>query len=687
MDIHDFPAAGEFTKSDHERLAAEIGRHMELYYNRNEPEISDHEYDMLMSLLKEVERLRPEWSTPDSPTRRVGGSARREAGVKIVHTVPMLSIEDVFTREDVSEWLRKVREIHPDALFSVETKVDGLSMTVRYRKGGDGRLSPVLCETRGDGFTGDDVTANAMTIPSLAVSPDLDADPLELRGEVYMSAGDFERYNRAAEDAGRKTAANPRNLAAGTLKQLDPEVARERGLKLLVFAVQVGPEYLTSSQTEALDRLSAAGIPVVDHMLCRTESEVMDAIDRIGDLRGSAEYGIDGAVVKIDQIAYRDDFPAGSKYSSGHIAYKYPPEERTVVIDEIIADVGRTGKLTFTGVFHDAETGGPARLCGTSVTRATLHNRDYINEMRIGVGGSYRLYKSGEIIPKLNGCVTPPPEVYRAPAVCPRCGHPLTDDPDTADIRCPNASCPAQVVRTVSYFASIDCMNIIGLGENTVSALYSAGYIKNCADIYRLREHRDELIEKGITGREKNTDKLIASIEASKSNEPWKLLAGLAIRNVGKVAAKDIMRHFGSVEELAGATAEELTAIDDIGETTAECIIRYFSDPANRDMLRELAEAGVNTRPAPEATGELPLSGMSIAVTGTLPTLGRREAVELIEKNGGKVTGSVSKKTDLVVAGEAAGSKLKKAAELGVKVTDEAGLYELIGKGKGPDNG
>ena len=242
MDIHEFPAAGEFTKSDHERLAAEIGRHMELYYNRNEPEISDHEYDMLMSLLKEVERLRPEWSTPDSPTRRVGGSARREAGVKIVHTVPMLSIEDVFTKEDVSEWLRKVREIHPDALFSVETKVDGLSMTVRYRKDGDGRLSPVLCETRGDGFTGDDVTANAMTIPSLAVSPDLDADPLELRGEVYMSAGDFERYNRAAEDAGRKTAANPRNLAAGTLKQLDPEVARERGLKLLVFAVQVGPE-------------------------------------------------------------------------------------------------------------------------------------------------------------------------------------------------------------------------------------------------------------------------------------------------------------------------------------------------------------------------------------------------------------------------------------------------------------
>lgn len=659
-------------------LCSKLNYHMNLYYNMDEPEISDFKYDKMMQELKAAEKEHPEWVTPDSPSQKIGGTAKREAGVKITHDVPMLSIEDVFKKEDVAEWVNKVHAVHPDCTFSVETKIDGLSATLRYTSRDDGKLHLDMCETRGDGLIGEDVTANAFVIPDVKREIDLPYDSLQLRGEVYMSHEAFEKYNENQEMLGKKLAANPRNLAAGTLRQLDPSITKERGLKMFVFNVQQGPAELTASHTGGLKLLAEKGVPTVCYEHCKTVEEVLAAIDRIGEMRSELNYDLDGAVVKIDETSFRDDFPAGSKYSSGHIAYKYPPEERIVVIDEVIVDVGRTGKLTFTAVFHDRETGKPARLCGTSVSRATLHNQDYISDMKVGIGGSYRLFKSGEIIPKLNGCVDAPEHIFRAPEFCPVCGSKLIREEDTADIRCINSTCPAQVSRTISYFASLDCMNIMGLGETIVDALAKAGYLKTYADIYKLKDRRDELVESGIIGKEKNTDKILDAIEKSKSNDASRVLTGLAIRNVGKTTAKDIMKHFDSIGELAGASLEELTAINDIGETTAACIREFFDDEGNASVVDELAAAGVNMNAVRSADSTDKLAGLTIVVTGTLPTLGRKEVTELIENNGGKCAGSVSKKTSLVVAGEAAGSKLTKAQELGIKVIDEAELLAML---------
>lgn len=663
---------------EYSALIDTINYHMDKYYNQDTSEISDYEYDQLMIKLKAAEKEHPEWVTPDSPSQKIGGTAKREAGVKVTHDVPMLSIEDVFTKEDVTAWVEKVQTMHPDCAFSVETKIDGLSMTLRYEKDETGRLRLTLAETRGDGMIGEDVTANAMVIPDVKRYIDLPYDRLQLRGEVYMSHDDFEKYNELQEKAGRKIAANPRNLAAGSLRQLDPAITRERGLKMFVFNVQQGPEELVESHCRSMDILNQKDVPVVFHRKCVNAEEVLKAIDEIAEMRSSLEYDIDGAVVKIDEIGYRDDFPAGSKYTSGHIAYKYPPEERVVVIDDILVDVGRTGRLTFTGVFHDKETGKPARLCGTNVTRATLHNQDYINDMHIGIGGAYKLFKSGEIIPKLNGCVDEPDKVFTAPAHCPVCGSKLEREGDTADIRCFNPLCPAQLTRTLSYFCSLDAMNIIGLGESIIDALVKNGYVHTFADIYKLENVRDELIEKGIIGKEKGTDNVLKAIQASKQNDATQLLTGLGIRNVGKNTAKAIMKHFDSIQSLQEAGFDDLVAIDDIGATTADCIIEYFADSLNRQVIDEMQELGVNMTVSKDEGAGDKLSGLTIVVTGTLPTLGRKEAAELIEKNGGKCTGSVSKKTDYLLAGEAAGSKLTKAQSLGIPVITEEQLFDMI---------
>ena len=658
-------------------LKKTILHHMDLYYNRNEPEITDYEYDQLMQRLKAAEEEHPEWITPDSPSQIIGGVAKREAGVKIVHNVPMLSIEDVFHYEDVTEWVKKVLSMHPDAQFSVEQKIDGLSMTLRYRGSGSGTMLLETAETRGDGFTGEDVTANAMVIPSVQRTIRAPYDYLELRGEVYMTHEDFERYNDEQEKNGRKTAANPRNLAAGTLRQLDPSITKKRGLRMFIFNVQDGPAELMERHDRALDWLTERKIETVSHTLCSSPEEVLQAITRIGEMRDELPYDIDGAVVKIDQIAYRSDFPAGSKYSAGHIAYKYPPEERPVVMESIEETVGRTGKIGFIGHVYDKETGKPARLCGTSVSRVTLHNQDYIRDMKIGIGGVYRIRKSGDIIPKLTGCITEPEQVYQASRFCPICGQPLIREEDTADIRCVNPSCPAQLTRTISYFTSRNCMDITGLGETLVDELVKESYLRNYADIYCLKEHRDELIEKGIIGKEKNTDKVLAAIEKSKSNSPVRLLTALGIRNVGGSTARELMKHYRSIRELEAAGEDDLVQIPDIGETTARDIVSFFSNEENQKILNRLSDYGVKMEMEKEDTTDK-LAGLTIVVTGTLPTLGRAEAKALIEKNGGKCTGSVSRKTSYLVAGEAAGSKLEKAQALGVPVIDEAGLLAML---------
>ncbi len=667
-------------KREYEELKKTIEYHMDKYYNQDAPEISDFDYDMMMKDLKKAEKEHPEWVTPDSPSQKVGGTAKRKAGVKITHNVPMLSIEDVFSHEEVAAWVSKVHEMHPDAKFSVEAKIDGLSLTLRYRKNGSGKMSLYMAETRGDGLIGEDVFENALVIPDIKHEIDLPYDYLELRGEVYMTHEDFEKFNDLQESEGKKLAANPRNLAAGTLRQLDASITKERGLRMFIFNVQDGPAELMTSQSDTLDLLEKKGIKTVRHTLCKNTKEVLDAIEELGALRSELEYDIDGAVVKLDNISYRKDFPSGSKYSAGHIAYKYPPEERPVELQDVEVTVGRTGKLGFIGHVLDAETGKPARLCGTNVTKVTLHNQDYIDENKIGIGGVYLLKKSGDIIPKICGTVKVPENIYKATAVCPVCGEKLIRE-DTADIRCVNPMCPAQLSRTISYFTSIDCMNIMGLGETLIDTLVREGYLKDYSDIYALRDRRDELINKGIIGKEKNTDKVLANIEESKKNDPVRLLTALGIRNVGKATAKELMKKYSSIEELSQADIEELTEIQDIGETTAECIYEFFRNEKDAEVISKLISYGVNTKVEKSEDGEDQIfEGMTFVLTGTLPNLKRNEAEDLIEKYGGKCSSSVSKKTSVVLAGEEAGSKLDKARELGIKIIDEAQFKQMLGQ-------
>lgn len=658
-------------KSQYEALVEKINYHMDRYYNQDEPEITDFEYDQLMLQLKEMEKVHPDWISLDSPTQKIGGTTKREAGVEVVHNVPMLSIQDVFTKEDVVNWVNEVKALHPDARFSVEKKIDGLSMSLRYQ---DGRL--ILAETRGNGLVGEDVTANALVIPDVQKTIDVPGY-VELRGEVYMSHEDFDRFNEVQENAGKKTAANPRNLAAGTLRQLDSSVVKERGLMMFVFNVQDANGNgvdLMKSHVKGLDYLKEKGIAIVPHKLCENAEEILAEIDAIGESRGELPYDIDGAVIKIDNIEYRNDFPAGSKYSAGHIAYKYPPEEKEVVIDEIEVNVGRTGKMTFRAIFKE-----PVRLCGTSVQKATLHNADFIQKLGVSEGCKAICRKQGEIIPAIVRVTQKAPKEYVAPTVCPVCGQHLYKDEDTCDIYCYNPSCPAQLKRTISYFAGKDAMDIKNFGEKYVEGLVELGYIKDVSDIYRLHEHRDELVEQGIMGKDKNTDKILAAIEASKENDAYKLLTGLAIRNVGKVSAKEIMKHYESLWQLADANLEELKNLPDVGEITAKAIKDFYQDENNRRILKELEALGVNVHAQKAEGASDRLAGLTIVVTGTLPTLGRKEVEELISNNGGKCTGSVSKKTSLLVAGEAAGSKLTKANELGIPVITEEELLQMIG--------
>ena len=658
--------------SSYQKLKQQIEYHMDRYYNQDRPEISDYEYDQLMLQLKEMERMHPQWVTPDSPTQKVGGSVKREAGVTVTHNVPMLSIMDVFSKEEVEHWVSEVKSRHADAAFSVERKIDGLSMTLRYA---EGRL--VLAETRGNGLEGEDVTLNAITIPDVAKTFPLKGY-VELRGEVYMSHEDFDRFNEKQEELGKKQAANPRNLAAGTLRQLDPEITKERGLRFMIFNVQAATgdcAFLMESHTQALDWLAGKNMSVVPHKKCTDTEEILAEIDAIGETRGDLDYDLDGAVVKIDRIAYRKDFPAGSKYSAGHIAYKYPPEEKEVVIEEIEVDVGRTGKLTFRARFKE-----PVRLCGTNVLRATLHNADFIRNMGISNGCKAICRKQGEIIPAIVSVTQKGESPFTPPTTCPKCGHTLFREEGTCDIVCRNPACPAQLKRTIGYFVGKDAMDMKAFGQTYVNELVEHGYLHDAADIYLLKDFRDKLIWQGIMGKEKNTDKILSAIEESKKKDVSALLTGLAIPNVGKTSAKEIMKHFSSLQELASASTEQLLSIPDIGEVTAQAICDYFKDSSNRERVRRLQEYGLNmTSVQTQSSAEL--AGLTFVITGTLPTLGRKEATEFVESHGGKCTGSVSKKTNYLIAGEEAGSKLEKEKELGIPILTEEELF-LLAQGK-----
>ena len=656
-----------------EALRKEIEYHIERYYNQDDPEITDYEYDQKMNELKRLEREHPEYVTPDSPTQKVGGSAKREAGVLVEHNVPMLSLQDVFDRGEVENFVAEMKKQLDDPEFVVEYKIDGLSLSLRYEYG-----ELKLAETRGDGIQyGEDVTANAKVIRDVKKKLKDKPEYLEIRGEVYMTEADFEKVNEKQELLGKKLFANPRNCAAGTLRQLDTAVTKERGLSMFIFNIQDARGISFETHTEGYEYLKKQGIRVIEeYTVCKTADEVWAAIEKIGENRGKLPYDIDGAVVKINRFSDREKLGATSKVPRWAVAYKYPPEEKETKLLDIELSVGRTGRITPTAVFE------PVRLCGTSVSRATLHNQDFIDELDIGIGDTIVVYKSGEIIPKVRRVIHEkrPAGVKKfvIPNVCPVCGAKTEREKDTADIKCTSPNCPAQLERHMINFVGRDAMDIKGFGATYIMELVHLGYLKDIADIYDLKQHREELIEQGIIGKEKNTDKLLDAIEKSKQNEAFQLLTGFGIPNVGKAAAKTILKHFGSIEALMQADMESLQQVADVGEVTALCIRNYFQDENNCKIIERLKEAGVNMEMAESGSEDGRFDGLTFVITGTLPTMDRKAAAALIEAPGGKVSGSVSKKTNYLLAGENAGSKLTKANDLGVSVISEEELQEML---------
>lgn len=661
-------------KKELNRLRKEIRHHNNCYYNNDEPEISDYEYDQLMLQLKKLEADYPELVTKNSPTQMVGGNARREAGVLVAHDVPMLSLQDVFSRQEVEEFVTSAIEQLDNPEFVVEEKIDGLSLALRYR---DGVLAQAI--TRGDGIVqGEDVTDNAKVIKDIKEKLKEPLPYFEIRGEVYMSREAFAKVNARQELLGLKQFANPRNCAAGTLRQLNSKVVKDRQLSMFVFNLQRVEGRKFASHTEAYEFMKKQGIKVIhNYQVCHTASEVMGAIDRIGASRGKLPYDIDGAVVKLNSFAQRQALGETSKVPRWAVAYKYPPEEKETKLLNIELSVGRTGRITPTAVFE------PVQLCGTRVERATLHNQDFIDGLDIRIGDTIKVFKSGEIIPKVRSVCHEKRPVGTVPFLigdtCPVCGHKAVREVDTADIKCTNPSCPAQLENHIINFVSRDAMDIKGMGEQNIHALIEGGYIQDIADIFNLAVHRDELIAKGVIGKEKNTDKLLAAIEKAKENEPQRLVTGLGIAGIGKAAARELMLHYGSIDALAEADVESIQQVRDIGSIGSQAIYEYFRDDVNGDILRRLKEYGVNMELQDTGIVDDVLAGKTVVVTGTLPTLSRNDAKNMIEAHGGKAAGSVSKKTDYVLAGEAAGSKLVKAQELGITIIDEAEFLQLIG--------
>lgn len=657
-------------------LRAEIHYHNRRYYDDDAPEISDAAYDQLMRRLRQLEAAWPELASADSPTRRIGGSVRK-ALPAVRHRVPMLSLQDVFSRAEVEDFVSRIRLLLPDARFVVERKIDGLSVALRYA---GGRLIQGL--TRGDGETGEDVTENLRTIASLPQTLTEPLPDLEVRGEVYMPIAVFERVNARQEAAGGKLFANPRNCAAGTLRQLDPAIVRERELAIFVFNVQLAAGLTFTSHAESLAWLASQGFPVSpDWQSCQTAEAVWQAVAAIGSQRFAMPYGIDGAVVKVDSLTARDMLGNTSKVPRWAIAYKYPPEQKETRLRDILVQVGRTGRLTPMALLE------PVQLAGTTVSRATLHNQDYIRQLDVRVGDIVLVQKAGDIIPAVLSVRADlrqePLQPYTLPDHCPVCGAPALRDEDSADLRCTGTDCPAQLARHLVYFASKDAMNIDGLGPAMVETLMQGGYLRSLADLYDLPRRKPELLASDLfRTRGKSIGKLLDAIEASRTNPLDRLLTGLGIRNIGRQAAKVLAAHFTDLDSLAAATVEDLTSLPDFGLISAQSVVDFFRQEQTRHLIRRLAAVSVNLQGCqPAAAAGRPLAGLTFVLTGTLPTLGRDEATRRIEAAGGKVAGSVSKKTSYVVAGEEAGSKLTKAQSLGLTILNEAGLLDLLAEG------
>ena len=642
-----------------------INYHNRKYYVEDDPEIEDFEYDALMRELRALEAEFPELLSPASPSQRVGG-APVSGFKKVNHTVQMGSLQDVFGFSEVRDFYDRICESVSHPYFTVEPKIDGLSCSLEYR---DGLL--VCGSTRGDGFIGEDVTANIKTIGSVPLKLPESLPLLEVRGEVYMPKSVFRKLMDEMELNSETPFKNPRNAAAGSLRQKDSRIAAKRCLDIFCFNVQQVEGRSFSSHKESLDYLKSQGFKVIPkYTLVDSYEDIERCIRDIGENRFELPYDIDGVVIKLDSLSEREQIGSTSKVPRWAVAYKFPPEEKVTKLKDIEINVGRTGVITPVAVFDTV------LLAGTSVSRATLHNQDFISERGIRIGDEITVRKAGDIIPEVLGVAKPTGsgEPYMLPEICPVCGSKAVRDEGESALRCSNIDCPAQVLRRIIYFASKPAMNIDGLGPEKAKALYESGLIKSVSDIYRLTVG-DLLSLEGY--KKKSAENLINAIESSKSNSLDRLLCGLGIKNIGSASAKLLCDRLGDIDAILSASVEDIESIDGFGRLTAEAVVEAFREPHMIKTVRELKELGVNTSYQKTASSDK-LEGKSFVITGTLPTMKRDEAQALIERNGGTVKSGVSKKTDFVLAGDDAGSKLTKARELGIKVIDEAELLSII---------
>ena len=653
-------------REEMKQLRQTLNAHGYRYYVLDDPTISDYEYDHMLRRLEDLEREHPEEITPDSPTQRVGGPALKEFQ-QVEHPVPLESLQDVFDGDEVCDFLARVAETVPNAVYSVEPKVDGLSVALEYR---DGVF--VRGATRGDGRVGEDVTENLRTIRSIPMTLPEKLPRLIVRGEVYMSRAVFEELNAQREIDGQPLMANPRNAAAGSLRQLDPKIAASRKLDIAIFNLQLAEGKTFTTHAETMEYLTAQHFKVIPNRCFSAAEDLLAEIDRLNDHRMEYPYDMDGAVIKLNDLALREKLGSTAKCPKWAIAYKYPPEQKPSELVDIVVQVGRTGVLTPKAVLK------PVRLAGTTVTNATLHNQDYITQKDIRIGDTVIVQKAGEIIPEIVEVVRDKrPEgtiPYLLPAVCPVCGAPVSRDPDGAAVRCTGAECPAQLLRNLTHFASRSAMDIDGLGPAVMSQLVDSGLVSTAADLYDLKA---DAIAKLDRMGDKSADNAVKAIAKSKENDLWRLIFALGIRQVGEKAAKVLAQHFGTLDMLAAATQEELTAINDVGPITAAYIRSWMDNPQSQDLMARLKAAGVNYE-CKEKQLDNRFAGMTFVLTGALERFTREEAGEMVEKRGGKAASSVSKKTTYVVAGPGAGSKLRKAQELNIPVLSEEEFLDML---------
>ncbi len=645
-------------------LKQQLNYHIKRYYDEDAPEITDYEYDMLMRELKAIEEEFPQLVSVDSPTQRVGGSASK-IFAPVVHSVRMESLLDAFSEEELYAFSSRVEQAAGQVDYVVEPKIDGLSVSLEYV---DGKL--VRGSTRGDGDVGEDVTHNILTISSVPKALNERLPFIEVRGEVYMPHSSFNELIVRQDEAGEKPFKNPRNAAAGSLRQKDSAVTATRGLDMFVFNIQRVEGKALDSHKDSLDFLTSLGFKTVpDYKRFSSFDAAVEQVRKIGEMRGTLPFDIDGAVIKVDDFSKREIMGSTAKFPRWAVAFKYPPEEKETVLREIEINVGRTGVLTPTAVFD------PIQLAGTTVSRATLHNQDFINEKQIALGDTIVVRKAGDIIPEvLSVTAKGGNETFVLPCVCPVCGAPAVRDGDEAAVRCNNSDCPAQLKRRLIHFCSRDAMDIESLGEAVVEMLVDKGLVASVEDIYNLKA--EDLI--GLEHfAKKSADNLVKAVADSKQNDLYKLVFGLGIRHIGQKSAKLLSEHFITMDALQAATAEDIAQIEGFGDIMAQSVLQYFAMPQTAELIEKLKSLGLNMKSLKEIQSDK-FAGKTFVLTGTLPTYTRSEAAAIIESLGGKVSSSVSKKTSYVLAGEEAGSKLKKANDLGVEVIDEETFNKMV---------